>query len=132
MARERTRVVRCAEIGCHETTFYTYTSQREYADLTRDQQRRPYKCTRHRAPEEVLRPDNLERQHVLVASRVPFRSSRPGASEWLPGLFWLEEGKESGGSGFVFGPGFKAHASDFPEGTRLVVTARVELPDSED
>ncbi|MEV4672813.1 hypothetical protein AB0K34_14245 [Actinomadura sp. NPDC049382] len=125
--------MRCAEIGCHETTFYTYTSQREYAEIMQEQQRRPFKCTRHRDPGQVLRPDNRERTHVLVARRLPSRSShaRAGGAEWLPGLFWVEEGKESG-SGFAFGPGFKTHASDFPEGTRLVVTAHVELPDSED
>ena len=122
---ERTKVVRCAENGCSESTFYTYRTQREYAEITQRQAQRPYKCTRHDTPDEVLRPDNTERTHVLVASRVPFMGRRGG---WLPGLFWLEEGRDSG-SGFTFGPGFKAHASDFPEGTRLVVTARVEMPD---
>jgi len=132
MARERTKTVTCAEAGCRATTFYTYTNQRQYAEITRDQQRLPFKCSRHREPDQVLRPDNPERQHVLVARRVPFRSSRPGSRQWLDGLYWLEEGQESGGSGLALGPGFKAHASDFPEGTRLVVTAHVELPDAED
>ncbi|HWB34857.1 MAG TPA: hypothetical protein VHA75_02425 [Rugosimonospora sp.] len=131
MPRERTKTVTCAETGCRDTVFYTYTSQREYAEIMQEQQRRPFKCTRHREPGQVLRPDNTERTHVLVARRIPFKSSRPGASRWLDGLFWVEEGKDSG-SGFTFGPGFKAHASDFPEGTRLVVTAHVELPESED
>ena len=131
MARERTTVVRCAETECRVTVIYTYTSQREYGEIMKRQQDRPYKCTRHLVPDEVLRPDNPERQRVLVASRVPFESSQPGASRWLDGLFWVEDGKDSG-SGFAYGPGFKAHASDFPEGTRLVVTARVELPEAED
>jgi hypothetical protein len=127
MSRERTKTVQCAEAGCRETTFYSYTSQREYAEITKRQAERPYKCTRHSDPDQVLRPDNTERTHVLVASRVPFKSRYGDGPEWLRGLFWLEEGRDSG-SGFTFGPGFKAHASDFPEGTRLVVTAHVEMP----
>lgn len=43
--------------------------------------------------------------------------------------FWRPEGAEIGGWGFAFGPGFKAHVGDFPEGGRLVVTAHVELPE---
>ena len=124
MARERMVQQQCAEAGCRDTRFYTYTSQREYAEIMRVQQRRPYQCTRHSRPDEVLRPGNLERARVLLASKVP---SPVSGREWLDGLFWLAEG-ESTGSGFVFGPGFKAHADDFPDGARLVVTARVELP----
>lgn len=129
MARERSTTVRCAETGCRDSTFYIYTSQREYAEIMQAQQRRPYKCSRHRAPDEVLRPDNLDRVHVLVASKVPFESRYNPDKKWLDGLFWLEAGAERGGSGLLSGPGFRAHASDFPEGTRLVVTAHIELPE---
>ncbi len=37
------------------------------------------------------------------------------------GLYW-------GHSGFMFGPGFKAWAKDFPVGTRIRVTAEITLP----
>jgi hypothetical protein len=38
------------------------------------------------------------------------------------GRFWNHQG-------FLSGPGFKVWAKDFPAGSRLIVTARVELPD---
>lgn len=77
--------------------------------------KREWRCTRHRVPEEVLSPTNLERQKVLVCQQ----------SENHPDLikrFW------NGTNGFVFGDGYKAYADDFPEGTKLIVTAKIELP----
>jgi hypothetical protein len=140
--RERTTTVRCAQPACGATTFYTFTSQREYGEIHQRQQRTPWRCTRHDRPDEVLRPDQPAITKVLVASRV--RNSRyerdladyeaavarrsPFArkpDEFIDGMYWLPEGGGHG-SGFLFGPGFKAHATDFPEGTRLVVTARIE------
>jgi hypothetical protein len=115
--RERTVTHVCAEPGCHETRFFIYTSQREYKEIYADQQRRPFRCSRHEHPEQVLRPDNPQRSTVLVAARSPRTS----------GLYWTPEGGRPG-SGFCFGPGFKAHAVDFPEGTRLVIEARIEPP----
>jgi hypothetical protein len=50
---------------------------------------------------------------------------------WLDGLYWLEEGTERGGSGLLHGPGFIATATEFPEGTRLIVTAQIEMPATE-
>jgi hypothetical protein len=44
---------------------------------------------------------------------------------WLPGLYWTPAGGTTG-SGFTHGDGYNAFASDFPEGTRLVVEARIE------
>lgn len=41
----------------------------------------------------------------------------------LAGLFWDD------GSGFTHGTGYKAYADDFPPGTRLIITARIELPE---
>lgn len=32
------------------------------------------------------------------------------------------------GMSFVYGPGFNAMAGDFPAGTKLIITARIELP----
>ncbi len=113
--RERTVTHVCAEPGCNETRFFIYTSQRQYAEIAADQQRRPFRCSRHDEPDQVLRPDNLSRSTALIATRIRDR------------LYWLPEGRTSGGSGFSFGPGFKAHADDFPEGARLVVEARVDL-----
>lgn len=142
MARERSTTIRCAEAGCGETKLHLYTSRRQYDEIWADQNKRPWKCSRHERPEEVLRPDNPTTTYVLVASRVRFSGYEDAVArrspyarrpeEFLDGLFWLPEGAGRGGSGFSFGPGFKAHASDFPEGTRLVVTTRIELPEVSD
>lgn len=117
--RTYTLTLRCPTKGCTERpTFYEYTSQREYAEALKDYPGRTQACTRHRRPDEVLSVENFVRHHVLVASKVPNVS----------GLYWMVEGAERGGSGFEYGPGFKAYARDFPEGTRLLVTAEIELP----
>ncbi|GAA2346568.1 hypothetical protein [Dactylosporangium salmoneum] len=143
--RERTTSIRCAEAGCRETKLSAYSSQREYAEIMDWQRKHPWKCTRHDRPDEVLRPDNPSTTHVLVASRVRsygyerdlarYEAAVAYGSGWarkpdefLSGLFWLPEGGTSG-SGFAFGPGFAAHADDFPEGTRLVVSTQIIAPE---
>lgn len=128
--REYTRRVRCPEPGCREYACYRYGTQREYAEHSRDLEAHPFKCNRHAKPDENLRPGNTATEQVRVATRV--RSDLPagrGHPEWLDGLYWLAE--DGGhGSGFSYGPGFTAYASDFPEGTRLIVSARVEIPET--
>lgn len=120
--RRATHRATCAEVGCNESAFWTYDSQADRRAHLRSLVESPWRCTRHSRPAEVLAPDRAERQHVLVASRL----------DHLPDhLFWITEGEKSG-SGFTFGPGFKAFAKDFPPGTRLVVTARIELPANRD
>jgi hypothetical protein len=61
---------------------------------------------------EVLAADNDATEKVLVSKR--------GAGG---NMYWDR-------SGFVYGPGFKAFADDFPEGTQLVVTARIVMPNA--
>lgn len=124
-SRERTTSIKCAEPDCTDHAHYTYRTQREYAEIHARQKDHPYECTRHRNRHEVLRPDNTERTQVLIATKVPNHRG----DGYLPGLFWIPEGHNQGGSGFTFGPGYKAHADDFPEGTRLIVTARIEICD---
>ena len=132
--REYRASFKCAEPGCRETQFFAVSTRAEEAELYASQKRLPYRCTRHRNPEQYLRPGNEYVRHVLVATRVlsgfpdiPLYNEDP---DWpyLKGLFWRREGQERGGNGFAFGEGFTAHAADFPEGTRLVVTAQIELP----
>jgi hypothetical protein len=62
--------------------------------------------------------DNPETVGVLVATDTGIQGH----------LFWFPEGGPRTGSGFQHGPGFRAFANDFPVGTRLIVTARLELP----
>lgn len=124
--REYTIRLRCTHEGCTETSFTTATTRREETEIRSRYAKSPYLCVRHTKPDEVLSTENLERTLVVVAQKVEARFVRgidtPGEVRYLDGLFW------DGRSGFNFGPGFKAYASDFPEGTRLVVTARIELP----
>ena len=115
----------CARDGCGDTTFTQFDTQRDYREFLQRRQRtgQKYWCSRHRNPEQNLRPDNPATTHVLVATRVP--SSTGG---FLPGLFWYPEGGPQSGSGYTYGPGFNAHGEDFPEGTRLIVTTQIEMP----
>lgn len=122
--RERLTSFKCAEPGCNEWASYAYRTEKEYREIHARQVEQPYECSRHRDRHEVLHPDNTDRVHVLVARKIP----KTRGDGYLPGLFWLPEGAERGGSGLSYGPGFRAHASDVPEGTRLIVTARLELP----
>jgi len=117
--RERLRCIRCANTGCGETTTYAYTSGREYDEIQADQRRKPWKCSRHREPSKVLRVDNTTTTATVTSARGKYDIA-----------YWATEGATTG-SGIESGPGFIAHAADFPEGTRLVVTARIELPDRE-
>lgn len=130
--REYRASFKCAEPGCRDTQFFAVSTRADEKELYASQNRNPYRCSRHRHPEQNLKPGNERTSHVLIASKIRagrIRSDGDGEPPYLSGLFWLEEGKERGGSGFSFGPGFTAHASDFPEGTRLVVTTQIEMPE---
>lgn len=114
--------------GTYATAEATRKEQAEdYARYAKN----PWRCYRHSKPDEVLAADNLARSTVLVAGRVrqspTRRDPKPG---YIDGLYWLE-GEVRRGGGLVSGPGFRAIANDFPPGTRLIVTARIELPESE-
>lgn len=109
--------VRCSHAGCGETAHFHYDTQadRREADLRR--QKHPYLCTRHSRPDEVLSKENTKRTTVLVCSIIGDYGN----------TYWVPEGGTSG-SGFTHGPGFKAYTEDFPVGTRIIVTAEVQLP----
>lgn len=126
-SREYRSSFRCAEPGCRDVQFLVHSTRRDEADAYRRQHEKPYRCTRHADPAKNLRPGNERTRHVLVATRVHHGLTKDGEPDWLPGLFWRAEDAGTG-SGFTFGPGFNAHASDFPEGTRLVVTAEIFSP----
>jgi hypothetical protein len=114
----------CPEEGCTEAAFYNYSSNAAYARLCREQRQRPWKCSRHRNPEQVLTPANTTRTVVLIADR----SKRfPDLTQ----LFWRVDGDADVGSGYLFGPGFSAHADDFPKGSRLVITVTADLAQQE-
>lgn len=101
----------CAHPGCGETKTWRYSTQRDLRESY--ELKHEYRCVRHTKPDEVLSASNLQVEWSAVSA-----ATIPG----LPDRFW-------GHSGFLHGPGFKAFANDFPEGTRLVVVARIEIPD---
>ena len=108
--------LRCPVESCSESTFYVYTTQRDYAEGAK--RNKGWKCLRHSDPDRVLRPDNPELTKVLTVSRSPRFPD-------LESLFWVGE-DDTTGNGFAHGFGMRAFADDFPKGARLVVTARIE------
>jgi hypothetical protein len=133
----------CAENGCRERARYVYDTRRDFDEAARRYAKDPYLCVRHSKTGEVLGVGNLVVRAETVASRVPYggyerrladyeqavaRGSEFARKpdEFLPGLFWTGAGLKSG---FTHGPGFKAFADDFPEGTKLVITAEIVLPE---
>lgn len=101
----------CGHEGCRESVTYRYPTMRDRADSyeLRNYQGGKWRCIRHSQPNEVLGPDNLEIKTAYTSERREH------------GIFW-------GSYGFMHGPGFKAFCADFPAGTKLIVTARIELP----
>lgn len=123
--------LRCAGPSCGETSDRVLTTTGDYYQALQDNRADPWKCPRHARPDEHLRPGNEAVSMTLVASRVPCRvrdRSRPEGwrdDGYLDGLYWWPQGAERATSGSVSGPGFLACAGDWPEGTRLEVTARI-------
>ena len=109
----------CAETGCSERYRTVADTRALERDIRVRYAKHPWRCTRHTYPDEVLSASNTTRTTVLTAQRLERYPD-------LPDLFWGES------SGFSFGPGFKAYAKDFPPGTKLIVTARIELPEDGD
>jgi hypothetical protein len=110
----------CAQEGCPERAHYVFERRRDQQDQMEHLRRiGGWRCVRHSEPDVVLSATAPVREHVLVSYEESY------------GKFWRPEGATKGGSGFVYGPGFKAFAKDIPAGTRLVVTAQLELPPEE-
>ena len=101
----------CGHEGCAETANYRYPTKRDLIDSF---ERKHYsegrwRCVRHSQPNEVLSADNRETTIELIVEQRP-------------------HGRYFGNSGFIHGPGFKAFAKDFPEGSKVIVSARLVLP----
>jgi len=105
----------CTHPGCIESIFWSYDTRREAKDHA--PRRAVWKCGRHSNPDRNLGIDRLEITTVRTNKKVMFDSNK------VLGLFW------DGTSGLTHGDGYRAAASDFPEGPRLIVTARIELPE---
>jgi hypothetical protein len=115
------QTIKCAEQPCPEKVTYHHQTRADEAASLKSQQESPWKCTRHSRPDEVL---GRGRETLAGVMTVTFR---PEARSWEPSLIWT-------GPGFPFvsdeisGPGFRAFAGDWPEGTRLEITARILPP----
>lgn len=117
------QTIHCAERPCPEKIIYHHETRRDEAASVKDQQARPWKCSRHSKPAEVLGTGQETLTSVMTA--VP----RPNAARWESVLIWAGPGWPFL-SDNVHGPGFRAFAGDWPEGTRLEITARI-LPPAE-
>lgn len=105
---------RCAHPGCKESVTYRYSTRRDLESSFELKNYRGgnWKCIRHNTPSEVLSVDNIETRWESVST-----ASKHGHAYF-------------GHAGFVHGPGFKVWADDFPPGAKLIVTARIELPEA--
>lgn len=116
----------CAENGCGEWSFFGASTRAEEREIREQYAKHPYRCFRHRRPNEVLSAANVETTKTLVVEERLYRNYR-GEQKPL-GFFWTD-GSQGSGNGVSFGPGFRAIAKDFPPGTTLIVTARIVLPE---
>lgn len=123
MAEQHIRVV-CSEDGCHESDLYFYPNKTEAREARIRWATKPFKCVRHLTPSTVLSAENPTLTHVLTAFEGPRETRR---YEHV----WRTSADARSGSGYERGAGFQAFARDFPPGTRLIITARIELPGGE-
>lgn len=107
---------KCAEPNCKEYHHISCANRKEVVQ-TQNSYSGKWECTRHASPEKLLSTTNQKRYAEAVA--LPVKGA--------PGLYWHGEGFIR--SGFCSGPGFKAFAKDFPEGTKIQVKIRVVLPE---
>ena len=124
MKRQYTRNMKCSHEGCEECGYYAFSTKRELADHYKRVSK--WLCVRHTNPSSVLGLDNLSTSTKLICKVKLMDDGKP------LGKFWQEErdfGTDRVSSRFQYGNGYKAYANDFPEGTEIVITASVSLPD---
>ena len=108
--------VKCGHSGCSKYGHYGADNNKDRTRIHKKYGNGKYRCCRHTSPDKVLGVNNLKRQVTFVADK---SKKYPK----LPELFWDD------GNGFTHGPGFMAYANDFPEGTKLIITAEIVLPE---
>ena len=102
----------CGHDGCKESANYRYQTRRDMMESfeLKHYSHGRWRCVRHSRPDEVLSASNPETRIEMVVEA-------------------KDHGRYFGSQGFVFGPGFKAFAKDFPPGARLIVSARLVIPE---
>jgi hypothetical protein len=116
MKRRYALRVQCGHPGCAEFRHIECVTRADYNEMDKRYSGGKWRCTRHMDLGQVLSIESPKRMVEMTSTRAI--SEHTGSSI---GLFWNRQG-------FVSGPGFKAWANDFPEGTILRVTAEVILP----
>lgn len=106
---------KCGYKGCSEVGHFESDNRAETIRLQKKYGNGKYRCFRHSKPDEVLSEDNLHRETTYVVGK---SAKYPHHNK----LYF------DGGRGVVTGPGFKAYASDFPAGTKVIVSVDVILP----
>jgi len=104
----------CKHPGCTDSTTFRYDTRRERSEsweLRTYGGGNGWACVRHSNPERVLSAENPETRFEVASLQ-------------------REYGRFFGNQGLVTGPGFLAYAKDFPEGTKLIITARIEFPEA--
>lgn len=109
MARSIFRAT-CGHDGCKEFARYEADNRSHYIELTKRYGNGQWLCVRHSQPDHVLSSSNMKTVEELRVI------NSDGTLYWGKGKAW---------SGFSHGPGFKAFAEDFPEGTVLRITAEI-------
>jgi len=112
---KETVTVHCGHEGCREVARYEVYDRKEAKEIRECKGNGKWRCTRHSNPDSVLSPQKKKTISIQIAGK---SKTYPDLTD----LYWNDE------SGFVYGPGFKAFANDFPEGTKLIVTAEIVLP----
>jgi hypothetical protein len=104
--------VQCGHEGCTKTTDIESRTRREQSEDFKRYGNGKWRCERHRRHEEVLSPTDRKRVTDWSVHEVPH------------GKYWQKQ------TGVVYGPGFRAFAADYPEGTIIRVTAEIILPEA--
>lgn len=116
MSKRREHILRiqCKHTGCKEWSFYSYSTLRDYREAVKRGAGSNWKCVRH-SDDRLLTPEKLTSTRTLISGK---SKNYPELTE----LFW------SDGGGFAHGSSWKAFAKDFPEGTQIIETVQVILP----
>ncbi|MER6092538.1 hypothetical protein [Streptomyces bluensis] len=130
--RRRTYRQTCTHTGCQAHRDIEYTARHELDTVSKT-----WKCRKHDKPDEHLSPTNRERTTILEL-HPKYMTGRQYTYDGytnerkLLDYFWGPEGDpDKAHHGIVSGPGFWTDAKNFPPGTRLTVSVRIELPETD-